>query len=82
MPWYQRTSEPKDKFSNTRSMAIFATKPATEREPTVYPAHISIKRYDAAWARDARGVTQVRARVCGGPTGSNGIGVVPRAFTR
>ena len=82
MSWYKHTSEPKDKFSQKRPMDVFLTKPATEKDPTVYPAHITIKRYEPAWARDARGVTKSKARVSGGPTGGNGIGVVPRAFCR
>ncbi len=72
----------KDNPSQKRDRAAFYTRPASEREPTVYPAQIQIKRYAAAWARDARGVTKIKGGMCSGPTGGNGLGVVPQAFMR
>jgi hypothetical protein len=61
-------------------------RPASEREPTVYPAHIVIKRLAAGTARDAEtwrkrgGMSGGKTGCCAGVTGSNGIGIVPAAF--
>lgn len=70
--------ERKDEPSQKRSMSAFYTKPASEREATIYPDTIRITRYAPKWARNAR--RPMRGGMSGAPTGNNGLGMVPAAF--
>lgn len=66
--------------------SVFHNRPASEREPTIYPAHIAIKRLPAGMARGAEtwrakgGMSGGKTGCCRGVTSHNGIGIVPAAF--
>ncbi len=75
-------SDPRIEPTQSRNMSALYEPPASEREPTVYPASVKIKHYAAAWARGAHYTTRINGQMCGGPSGGNTLGVVPMAFHR
>jgi hypothetical protein len=73
--------------SNFRSAGNLYVAPASEKIPTdqlisaaAKSENLRITRLPAAHARGSRVVTMVKGGMCDGPTGSNGIGLIPAAY--
>lgn len=79
---------PRAHAANNFAPAMLRAAPATEHEPTIYPADMRITYCPPAWARNAAprkksgGMMGGATGCCRGVTSNNGIGIVPAAFRK
>lgn len=84
--WHERSETANALPSRVALGDALYRRPASEREPTVYPALFAIKRLPEGSAKDIEtwrkrgGMSGGKEGCCRGVTGGNSIGIVPRAF--